>query len=142
MNQTITIFLILFSLMLPPLANAENYALIIGGLAQDKLFYDSFWDATSGLYNILSTKYGYSPKNIIFLFEQENLSAATAARAGKEPEFVDGISNEENIRKAFSQLAAKVHPNDRVVIFMVGHATRSGEITHPRPLPRGEVTKI
>ncbi|MFQ6043335.1 MAG: DUF3857 domain-containing protein, partial [Candidatus Poribacteria bacterium] len=142
MNRVIPIFLILFSLTLPPLVYAENYALIIGGLAQDKLFYDSFWDAASGLYNILSTKYGYSPKNIIFLFEQENLSAATAARAGKEPEFVDGISNEENIRKAFSQLAAKVHPNDRVVIFMVGHATRSGEITHPRPLPRGEVIKF
>ena len=119
MNQTIPIFLILFSLTLLPLANADNYALIIGGLAQDKLFYDSFWDAASGLYNILSTKYGYSSDKIIFLFEHE----------GKEPGLVGGISNKENIQKAFSQLAEDVQSKDRVVIFMVGHATRSGEIT-------------
>lgn len=119
MNRTIPIFLILFSLILPSLVYADNYALIIGGLAQDKLFYDSFWDATAGLYNILSTKHGYSSENIIFLFEYE----------GKEPGFVDGISNKENVQKAFRQLAANVKLKDRVVIFMVGHATRSGEIT-------------
>jgi len=129
MNRTIPIFLILFSLILPSLVYADNYALIIGGLAQDKLFYDSFWDATAGLYNILSTKYGYSSENIIFLFEYEGLPAATAVQAGKEPGFVDGISNKENVQKAFSQLAANVKLKDRVVIFMAGHATRSGEIT-------------
>jgi len=140
MNRTIPIFLILFSLILPSLVYADNYALIIGGLAQDKLFYDSFWDATAGLYNILSTKYGYSSENIIFLFEAVHevttplppFGRGTAERSeheGKEPGFVDGISNKENIQKAFSQLAANVKLKDRVVIFMVGHATRSGEIT-------------
>jgi hypothetical protein len=119
MNKTILIFLILFSLTLPPLAYADNYALIIGGLAQDKLFYDSFWNAASGLYNILSAKYGYSSENIIFLFEHE----------GKEPGVVDGIPDKKNVQNAFSQLAAKVKPKDRVVIFMVGHATSSGGIT-------------
>jgi len=114
----ITISLILFSLTSPPLVYADNYALIIGGLAQDKLFYDSFWKATSGLYNILSTKYGYSSENIIFLFENE----------GEESGLVDGTSNRENIRKAFKRLSAKVQAKDRIVIFMVGHAARSGEI--------------
>ncbi|MBM3236804.1 DUF3857 domain-containing protein [Candidatus Poribacteria bacterium] len=118
MNKTILIFLILFSLTFPPLAYADNYALIIGGLAQDKLFYDSFWNAATGLYNILSTKYGYASENIIFLFEHE----------GKESGLVDGISAKENVQNAFSQLAAKVKSKDKVVIFMVGHATSNGEI--------------
>lgn len=117
-SRFLIFWLSLFLLILPSLAQADNYALIIGGLAQDKLYYDSFWNAASGLHNILATEYGYSADNIIFLFEDE----------GREAGLVDGKSDAEHIKSAFGQLQTRVQEKDKVVIFMVGHANSRGGI--------------
>ena len=58
-------------LLIPPDTFAEDYALIIGGVGGEKSFYDEFWNATSGLRNLLVDEYGYAPERITFLFENE-----------------------------------------------------------------------
>ena len=128
LKNNILILFILFCLILASFAHADNYALIIGGLASNKSYYDDFWYSASKLYRLLTDKYGYHPKNIAFLFED----------GGLEDGLVDGKSLKENVQAAFEDLKTKVKPDDRVVIFMVGHAVRR-EGTTKFNLPRSDI---
>ena len=101
-------------LLITPDTFAEDYALIIGGVGGEKSFYDEFWNATSGLRNLLVDEYGYAPERITFLFENE----------GEESDLVDGKSTKTGIEAAFSDLQAQVQSGDRFLLFMVGHATK------------------
>ena len=101
-------------LLITPDTFAEDYALIIGGVGGEKSFYDEFWNATSGLRNLLVDEYGYAPERITFLFENE----------GEESDLVDGRSTKTGIEAAFSDLQAQVQSGDRFLLFMVGHATK------------------
>jgi hypothetical protein len=93
---------------------AEDYALILGGAGGEKSFYDEFWSATSRMHDLLTGEYGYSPENITFLFEDE----------GEVPGLVDGKSTRANVESAFAELAQKVQPTDRFLLFTIGHATK------------------
>ncbi|MBI1929164.1 caspase family protein, partial [Candidatus Poribacteria bacterium] len=95
---------------------AEDYALIIGGVGGEKSFYDEFWRATSRMHDLLTKEYGNSPKNITFLFEDEG---GTSGR-------VNDKATKANVEQAFADMAQKVKPTDRFILFMIGHATRAG----------------
>ena len=103
-------------LLITPDTSAEDYALIIGGVGGEKSFYDEFWNATSGMRNLLIEEYGYAPEHITFLFEND----------GEESDLVDGKSTKAEIEAAFSDLQTRVQSDDRFLLFMVGHATKTG----------------
>ena len=105
-------------LLTTPDTSAEDYALIIGGVGGEKSFYDEFWNATSGMRNLLIEEYGYAPEHIIFLFEND----------GAESDLVDGKSTKAGIEAAFSDLRAQIQSDDRFFLFMVGHATKTGGV--------------
>ena len=104
-------------------AFAADYVLIIGGVAGEKSFYDAFWGATSRFHQLLTDEYGYAPDQITFLFED----MGDIDRGGQgELELVDTESNREQVFAAFDQLTETVQPSDRFLLFMIGHASRTG----------------
>ena len=103
-------------LFITPDTSAEDYALIIGGVGGEKSFYDEFWNATSRMRNLLIEEYGYPPENITFLFED-----------GPEgSDLIDGKSTKAGVEAAFADLQARIQSGDRFILFMVGHATKTG----------------
>ncbi|MDE0636268.1 MAG: DUF3857 and transglutaminase domain-containing protein [Candidatus Poribacteria bacterium] len=94
---------------------ATDYVLILGGVGGEKSYYDQFWSATSRFHQLLTQEYGLDSEQITFLFEDE----------GNLPGLVTGEAKREPILEAFAQLAEKVQPTDRFILFMVGHASRT-----------------
>ena len=104
-------------------AFATDHVLIIGGVAGEKSFYDAFWGATSRFHQLLTDEYGYTPDQITFLFED----MGDIDRGGQgELELVDAESNREQVFAAFDRLVQTVQPSDRFLLFMLGHASRTG----------------
>ena len=102
---------------------AADHVLIIGGVAGEKSFYDAFWGATSRFHQLLTDEYGYTPDQITFLFED----MGDIDRGGQgTSELVDAESNQEQVLAAFDRLAKTVQSSDRFVLFMLGHASRTG----------------
>ena len=115
----ITILTILVvCLISAPISFAADYVLIIGGAAGEKSFYDAFWSATSGFHQLLTDEYGYTPEQITFLFEDMGDS--------EQPGLVDAESRRELILTAFAELTEKIQPTDRFLLFILGHASRTG----------------
>ena len=102
---------------------AADHVLIIGGVAGEKSFYDAFWGATSRFHQLLTNEYGYTPDQITFLFEDIG-DTNQSGQGGLE--LVDAESNREQVLAAFNQLAKTVQPSDRFLLFMLGHASRTG----------------
>ena len=122
MRQLLITILILLAVCLISVSTfAADYVLIIGGAAGEKSFYDAFWSATSGFHQLLTDEYGYTPAQITFLFEDMGDS--------EKPGFVDAESRREPILTAFAQLTEKIQPSDRFLLFMIGHASRTGRGT-------------
>ena len=103
-------------LFITPDASAEDYALIIGGVGGEKSFYDEFWNATSRMRELLIEEYGYAPKHITFLFED----------GGEVSDLVDGKSTKAGVEAVFTDLQTRIESADRFLLFMVGHATKTG----------------
>ena len=95
--------------------SAEDYALIIGGVGGEKSFYDEFWNATSRMRELLIEEYSYTPEHITFLFEDD----------GEGSDLVDGKSTKAGVEAAFADLQSRVQSEDRFLLFMVGHATKT-----------------
>ena len=123
MHRSLTKILIILSvcLMCPRISFAADYALIIGGAAGEKSFYDAFWSATSRFHQLLTDEYGYDPAQITFLFEDMG--------DAEKPGLVDAKSRREPVLTAFAQLTEKIQPSDRFLLFMLGHASRTGRGT-------------
>ena len=103
-------------LFITPDTSAEDYALIIGGVGGEKSFYDEFWNATTRMRELLIEEYGYAPERITFLFED----------GGEGSDLIDGKSTKVGIEAAFADLQARMQSGDRFLLFMVGHATKTG----------------
>lgn len=114
MRRIIIIILVVF-LSVSTTVFATDYVLILGGVGGEKSYYDQFWSATSRFHQLLTQEYGYSADQITFLFEDE----------GTLPGLVTGEAKRGPVLEAFAQLAEKVQPSDRFILFMLGHATRS-----------------
>ena len=120
MRQLLLTILVI-CLISAPVSFADDYVLIIGGAAGEKSFYDAFWSATSGFHQLLTDEYGYTPAQITFLFEDMGDS--------EKPGLVDAESRREPILTAFAELTEKIQPSDRFLLFMLGHASRTGRGT-------------
>ena len=119
--EILIIILVLF--LMSTTIFAADHVLIIGGVAGEKSFYDAFWGASSRFHQLLTNEYGYSPEQITFLFED----TGDIDRGGQgTSELVDAESNQEQVLAAFDQLAKTVQPSDRFLLFMLGHASRTG----------------
>ena len=113
-----TLIVILTVILISTTAFAADHVLIIGGAAGEKSFYDAFWSATSRFHQLLTDAYGYTPEQITFLFEDMGGS--------EELGIVDTESKREQVLAAFAELAETVQPSDRFLLFMLGHASRTG----------------
>ena len=118
---------------------AADYVLIIGGVAGEKSFYDAFWGATSRFHHLLTDEYGYTPDQITFLFED----TGDIDRGGQGAlELVDAESDREQVLAAFDQLAKTVQPSDRFLLFMLGHASRTGRGSAKFNLRGRDITEV
>ncbi len=131
MHQTLIV--ILTTLLISTTAFAADYVLIIGGAAGEKSFYDAFWSATSRFHELLTDEYGYTSEQITFLFEDMGPS--------EETQLVDTEAKREQVLAAFTQLAETVQPSDQLVLFMLGHASRTGRGSVKFNLPRRDITE-
>ncbi len=113
-----TLIVILTVILISTTGFAADHVLIIGGAAGEKSFYDAFWSATSRFHQLLTDEYGYTPEQITFLFEDMGGS--------EELGIVDTESKREQVLAAFAELAETVQPSDRFLLFMLGHASRTG----------------
>ena len=100
-------------------AFAADHVLIIGGAAGEKSFYDAFWNATSRFHQLLTDEYGYTPDQITFLFEDMDAPEAEG--------LVDTESKREQVLSAFDQLTETLQSSDRLLLFMIGHASRTNK---------------
>ena len=112
-----TLIILTIFLLTTTIAYATDYVLIIGGVGGEKSYYDKFWSATSRFHQLLTQQYGYSPEQITFLFEDQ----------GNLPGLVTGEAKRQPILDVFTQLAEKVQPTDRFILFMIGHASRASD---------------
>ena len=118
-KKTRQAFIVILTVMLiSTTAFAADHVLIIGGTAGEKSFYDAFWSATSRFHELLIDEYGYTQEQITFLFEDMGGSEASG--------IVDTESKREQVFAAFAELAETVQPSDRFLLFMLGHASRTG----------------
>ena len=117
MMRRFTLIILTIFLMTTTLTYATDYVLIIGGVGGEKSYYDKFWSATSRFHQLLTQQYGYSPEQITFLFEDQ----------GNLPGLVTGEAKRQPILDVFTQLAEKVKPTDRFILFMIGHASRASD---------------
>ena len=121
MRQALLIILTVF--LITTTVFAADHVLIIGGVAGEKSFYDAFWSASSRFHQLLIDEYGYTPDQITFLFED----MGNIDRGGQGAlQLVDAESNREGVLAAFDQLAKTLQPSDRFLLFMLGHASRTG----------------
>ena len=112
-----TLIILTIFLMTITMAYSTDYVLIIGGVGGEKSYYDKFWSATSRFHQLLTQQYGYSPEQITFLFEDQ----------GNLPGLVTGEAKRQPILDVFTQLAERVKPTDRFILFMIGHASRASD---------------
>ena len=113
-----TLIIILAICLISTTASAADYVLIVGGAAGEKSFYDAFWSATFRFHELLTDEYGYTPEQITFLFEDMGDS--------EKQGLVDAESKRDQVLAAFDQLTKTLQPSDRFLLFMLGHASRTG----------------
>ena len=97
----------------------KDYAVLVTGIAGDDDHYQKFWKLTLEMYRVLRTRYGYSDDEIVCLFQDKS----------EEAKIVDGVSRRKQIEAAFRNLAKRLRPKDRLLIFVVGHADYDGRRT-------------
>ena len=95
----------------------ERFAVICAGAPHDKQHYIWYWGATSGMYDVLTKRYGYKPENIYFLFCDTH----------NKDQRVDFVATKENLHRVFQELSRRLHPKDTLFCFFVGHGNRKGQ---------------
>ena len=93
--------------------NPIHYALIVGGENQGNPYYDWYWGAASGMYDVLKNRYGYQDANIFFLFCDTH---------NNDPR-VDGMAAKANVQSALSTIAGRMKSVDKLFCYFVGHGT-------------------
>jgi len=92
----------------------EHFALICAGACSTPKDYELYWDAASGMYEVLKNKYGYDAERIWFLFSDKK----------DNDERIDSISTKAGLFEAFKSLAGQIKVEDTLFCFFVG---RGGE---------------
>jgi hypothetical protein len=94
-----------------PVFAAERYALIVSGASGEPQYQQQYGQWRSSLVTTLREKLAFDPAHIDILFE------------GADPEHV---STAANVRKAFERLRGRLHPDDVVLVVLLGHGTFDG----------------
>lgn len=109
-----------------PAAAEESHLLVVAGLGGDPYFRDLFHQQAVALASTAETKLGLAPENVQCLTEKPE----------REPATIDARSTLENLISAFDALSARVRPDDRVFVVLIGHGSfRSGEARFNLPGP-------
>lgn len=123
--------LIPFGCFLHAQTPGKNYALLIGGLGGEQQYSDKF-----------DRLLHESKKALIenFLFPAENITVLAESRE-REEDFVDDISNADNITAWFNDAADKITENDHVYIILFGHGSFNGAHANFN-IPRKDLSDI
>lgn len=97
-------------------APPKLYAIISGGENTGNPYYDWYWGATSGMYDVLKNRYGYTDANIYFYFCDTHSGNSR----------VDGVSTKANVQGAFTALKTRMKPGDKLFCYFVGHGAYTG----------------
>ena len=95
------------------------YAVVVGGENAGNPHYDWYWGATSGMYNVLKTRYGCSDADITFLFCDTHSGDSR----------VDGVATKANVQAAFTTLRTKMKTGDKLFCYFVGHGVYTGGVS-------------
>ncbi|MBM4082439.1 MAG: hypothetical protein FJ278_22230 [Planctomycetes bacterium] len=95
----------------------KSYALIVTGISGDADHYRKFWTLTSQLHGTLKSRFGYTDERIYCLFEDK----------GSKPGLVRETSHKKHILRVLDDLKGKMQAQDRLFVFVIGHADYDGE---------------
>ena len=120
-KRWLVVFLV--GLLFVPRASAEpkatprqRFAVICAGAPHDARHYRWYWGATSGMFDVLQNRYGYTKENILFLFCDDH----------KDDTRVDSVATKAALQRTFAELAERIRPGDTLFGFFVGHGGRTG----------------
>ena len=128
MRERLIISFVLCALALVAIVSSaygqERYAVIIAGHPHNTNYCERFWTTTSGMYNVLKERYGYSDEKIYFLFYNGG-----NCRHAEDPR-VDMIATKQNIRAVFEKELLQVTSPATLFCFFVGlgNATLSNSL--------------
>lgn len=115
-NFSIVILTVLVSFGFANITEANTgYAIICAGNPHNDQHKTWYWNATSGMYDVLINKYGYKKQNIYFYFSES-----------RSDNRLDGVSTSDNVHTAFTNLSKKIRSNDTLFCYFVGHGSYSG----------------
>ena len=89
----------------------KKYALLIGGGTTEENSFPSFYDNIK-LFNETIKKKGFEDENILILYHKG---------PNKQYPLSEGKATKETVKKALEELANKIEPQDKLVIFRSGH---------------------
>ncbi len=111
----------------PAAARAQNtHILLISGLGGEPRYTDAFHGWLSRFADAATEKYGVPPERITYLGEKPDL----------DPTRIRARSTADNIRAAFTGIAAAMAPADDLVVLLAGHGTfrdRTARFNIPGP---------
>jgi hypothetical protein len=114
----------------------DTYLMVITGVEADQSDTVQFRDWAMKIIDAAKSRGGIAEGNIIYL----------ADKPGTDKPAAGGRSTRERIAQAFTDLAAKVKPNDEVAIVLIGHGTFDGRMAAfniPGPdLTAGDYSKL
>ena len=115
---TLVAVAVLATALVPAAAHAQNtHILLISGLGGDPEYTGVFHGWLSRFADAATEKYGVPPERITYLGEKTEL----------DPTRIRARSTAENIRAAFSEIAAAMAPNDDLIVLLAGHGTFRNE---------------
>jgi hypothetical protein len=107
-------------------AAAQTHLVVITGLSGEPRYAAAFHEWATTLIDAAEGRWGIPKSNVLYLAEKvETDSSRISAR-----------STRENIESAFSDLALRAGPDDRIFVMLIGHGTmRDGESRFNLPGP-------
>ena len=110
--------IVVASLLFARVAAAQDpHLLVITGVSGDEEHAKKFNGWAIKLIDAAKTKDGVPDANIVYLAEKTEIDPRVRAR-----------STRENVEKAVADVAAASHPNDEIVIVLIGHGSFDGRV--------------
>jgi hypothetical protein len=100
-----------------PSSAQETHLLVITGISGDEEHAKVFHQLATRFIDAAKKRDSVPESNIVYLAE----------KPGVDPGRIAGPSTKKGIEKAFTELAAKAHPNDEVFVLLIGHGGFDGK---------------
>jgi hypothetical protein len=101
-----------------PAAAQETHILVVTGVSGDEAYAKQFHTWATTFLDAAKTKDGVPDANILYLAEKPDA----------DPARIRGRSTREEVEKAITDLAAKAHAGDAVIILLIGHGSFDGNV--------------